>query len=170
MRFSWESMGKSMIGTCADASQRARVRNEVDGWYASVKCGVSAVERVSGPFADVGQARRWVQRAADELRGAQQEGDDRIVYLVITEPGGVDGRDHTAKGGEIVFATFDKGQAMSRKDGWTRVESRVIDVVEARKQLLRKLSALDRLLLAAVPESSSAPAGIGRDLLEGNRG
>lgn len=76
MRFSWESTGKSgqgavaWCGTCADESQRARLKGKGDGWYAEVKCGVSGASRLSGPFAAVAQAKRWAQRAADELRAA----------------------------------------------------------------------------------------------------
>jgi len=175
MRFSWENLGKYWVGTCADASQRARVRSEPDGWYGSVKCGVSAAERTSGPFAAVEQAKRWAQRAADELRAVgdgpgslryadiygaavavteEQKSEDRIVYLVVTEPGGVDGRDASASGG-VIFATFDKGEATSivGRDSRNRLETKVVDIVEARTKLLRKLSPLDRLLLATAPSA-----------------
>ena len=36
---------------------------------------------------------------------------DKILYTVVTEPGGVDGMDHTDRGGIIVLATFDSNQA-----------------------------------------------------------
>jgi len=155
MRFSWENLGKYWVGTCADASQRARVRSEPDGWYGSVKCGVSAAERTSGPFAAVEQAKRWAQRAADELRAVEQKSEDRIVYLVVTEPGGEDGRDPSAKGGDVLLATFDKAQAVTKigRDSRYRLETKVVDIVEARTKLLRKLSPLDRLLLATAPSA-----------------
>lgn len=177
MRFTWKSMGvlgNAYDGTCTDQSQAARVVKRVDGWHVNVRCGITQSSRESGPFQDVEQAKRWAQRAADDLRAhdghVSDDKDDKIVYLVVTQPGGIDGRDHTAKGGDVALATFDKAEALAKigNGSWYRLETKVVDVVAARREVLNRLSPLDRLLLKT-PEALGS-LGIGRDLFEGNRG
>jgi len=74
------------------------------------------------------------------------ENNDRIVYTVVVNSGGVDGRDHTAKGGPK-FASFDKQEAASHVTPWDRLESAVIDVKAETEKALAKLTPLERLLL-----------------------
>lgn len=73
---------------------------------------------------------------------------DRIVYLVVTQPGGVDGRDHSDKGGHIMHATFDSREAgQLTRQGHDTVKKEVVNTVQARRVALAKLSPLDKLIL-----------------------
>ena len=73
---------------------------------------------------------------------------DRIVYCVVTKPGGVDGMDRQDKGGIVKFASYVKSDAEKKVDGWSFLEARVIDPVQVAKEALAKLNALERLCLA----------------------
>lgn len=77
---------------------------------------------------------------------------DRIVYMVISNGGGIDGRDHTDKGGKVMLATFDKADAegyILNKNSWYRVESIVVDMEKAKREALKKLTKLDKLILGS---------------------
>lgn len=74
---------------------------------------------------------------------------DLIVYQVITKPGGVDGLDHTDKGGTVVNASFDKA-AMTEKYGRDcryRIEPTVIDLGQTKEAALAKLTRIEKLAL-----------------------
>jgi hypothetical protein len=73
---------------------------------------------------------------------------DKIIYLLVSTGGGVDGRDHTDKGGRILAATYDKA-GFDKHPGrpWARIESRVVDMELARRYALAKLTPLDKLVL-----------------------
>lgn len=77
---------------------------------------------------------------------------DRIVYTVVTAPGGEDGRDHNDKGGTIVFATFDKEEAQKRAGNDSRLllSPQVIDVSQLRKAILARLDPIERLVMDKV--------------------
>lgn len=174
MRFTWKESdaGLRVQGTCADASQRVRLTYGVDNqWRGVLDCGVTQSSHDLLPCRDLAQAKRQAQHVADMQRGVGLPSTDRIVYLVVTEPGGEDGRDVSAKGGEVVLATFDKAEAVTKigRDSRYRLETKVVDVADARTKLLRKLSALDRLVLATAP-SAVRQSDFGNDLSEGNRG
>ena len=74
---------------------------------------------------------------------------DRIVYEVVTTGGGVDGMDHNDKGGTVVAAYYDKAAATDYvgKDGRYRINPTVVDVSEVRKQILARLTPVERLIL-----------------------
>lgn len=74
---------------------------------------------------------------------------DRIIYLVKTEPGGCDGMDHTDKGGQLMLATFDRAEAEKfiGKDSRYRLEPTVVDVDKAHRTAIAKLDKLDCLIL-----------------------
>lgn len=74
---------------------------------------------------------------------------DRIVYQVISEPGGVDGMDHNDKGGTVLLVTFQKPAALSCKgqDSRKRIEPTVINVEEVREEVMRKLTPIERLVM-----------------------
>ncbi len=73
---------------------------------------------------------------------------DKIVYVLITQPGGVDGRDHTDNGGTMMMASYDKSQLEKSKAlPWCKIESMVVDVERAKKKALFKLNPIDRLML-----------------------
>jgi hypothetical protein len=74
---------------------------------------------------------------------------DRIVYLVLSAGGGVDGMDNTDKGGTLVSASFDKAATQGKYgiDCRYKIEPQVVDVEVARNEALAKLSQLDRLVL-----------------------
>jgi hypothetical protein len=72
---------------------------------------------------------------------------DKILYTLVTNSGGVDGRDHMDKGGVIVLATFNEHEAREKLNGWCRIEKTVIDVGEQRAAAMAKLSKIDQLVL-----------------------
>jgi len=74
--------------------------------------------------------------------------EDRIVYTVRTAPGGVDGRDHTDKGGTLVAASYYKSDvAKYENDTRYRVKPIVLNLANARAKALAKLDPIDRLVL-----------------------
>ncbi|QBJ04462.1 hypothetical protein HOV23_gp111 [Pseudomonas phage Lana] len=74
---------------------------------------------------------------------------DRIVYQLITEPGGEDGRDHNDKGGTATYATFEKDAAIRKKgnDSRLRIEPGVVDTDQVMKEAMAKLTLVERLVL-----------------------
>ena len=75
---------------------------------------------------------------------------DKIVYIVTTKPGGIDGRDHTDKGGTIMWASFDKAEMeakITNLGGWYTLTPTVIDVKAAITAVYAKLDPLEKLLL-----------------------
>ena len=72
---------------------------------------------------------------------------DVILYVVVTQPGGVDGRDHTAKGGTVKFASPSKAEAEKHKDNWSTVETRVINFKNAVNHARQKLDPIDLIVL-----------------------
>lgn len=72
---------------------------------------------------------------------------DKIVYLVVTEPGGVDGRDPSAKGG-VKYASFEKADAEKHLDAWSKLKVDVIEDVEDKTaKLIKEFTPVARLLL-----------------------
>ncbi len=69
--------------------------------------------------------------------------EDCIVYVKKTKAGGVDGKDHTDKGGLIVKASYKPLPS----DHYYTLEKRVIEVNKAKKEALAKLNPIDRLVL-----------------------
>lgn len=87
---------------------------------------------------------------------------DMIVYTVVTEPGGVDGKDPTDKGGVMVRATFDKEQAQQHvgNDSRMKVMPIVIDTEVVLTDMLSKLNMVERLFFkfeAQLPPVKRAP-------------
>ncbi len=73
---------------------------------------------------------------------------DKILYKVISEPGGVDGMAHKDKGGKLVMATFKKELVIKKCiDTRYRWESSVIDTDKAIRAALWKLDEVDKLVL-----------------------
>jgi hypothetical protein len=74
---------------------------------------------------------------------------DVIIYRVVTQPGGEDGRDFNDKGGTVVNASFEK-QAMTLKyghDSRYRIEPIVLDLDAAKREAMAKLTKVDQLVL-----------------------
>lgn len=73
---------------------------------------------------------------------------DKIIYLLISKGGGVDGMDFTDKGGQMRAAAFDR-ETLEKHPGkpWADIEARVVDVEKTRKAALAKLNPLDKLVL-----------------------
>jgi len=93
--------------------------------------------------------------------GARDDRGDRIAYCLVTTGGGVDGRDHTDKGGHVRFATFEKGEAARKRDGWVRVEARVVVPAAVAAAAKGKLDPVEHLCLlgaADAPEPPAAPS------------
>lgn len=71
---------------------------------------------------------------------------DTIVYTTVSNGGGVDGRDHTDKGGNVTGAYLDKQQAIKNPNSpWNTVVPIVVDLQETAKKVLERLSPVDRL-------------------------
>lgn len=69
--------------------------------------------------------------------------EDTIVYCAVREPGGIDGMDHTDKGGNVVDAAY--AQKDLKIDGWSRLEKRVVVPSEIAKAAIAKLKPTQRL-------------------------
>ena len=74
---------------------------------------------------------------------------DRIVYTVVSAPGGCDGMDHKARGGKVLLATYNREEALKKigRDSRYILEKQVVDIKEAKKEALAKLTKLDTLVL-----------------------
>jgi hypothetical protein len=70
---------------------------------------------------------------------------DVIVYTTVSIGGGVDGMDHTDKGGVVNGAFLDKKKAQEYGTGYNNVVPIVVDLEENAKGVLRGLSPVDRL-------------------------
>jgi hypothetical protein len=83
------------------------------------------------------------------------------MYLVVTNSGGVDGRDSSDMGGKVMWAGWDRAR-MPRQyakdieghagEGWYRLEMRIVDAPTARAAALQRLTHEDRLLLGLTRE------------------
>lgn len=72
---------------------------------------------------------------------------DTIVYTTVSNGGGVDGMDHTDKGGNITNAFLDKNKAQEYNKGYNKVVPIVVDLHETAKKVLSSLSPVDRLAI-----------------------
>lgn len=72
---------------------------------------------------------------------------DQVVYVVISNPGGVDGKDHTDKGGKVTYASFYKSDADGKANAYGTVKARAVNMESARAKALAKLNPIDRLAL-----------------------
>jgi hypothetical protein len=70
---------------------------------------------------------------------------DVIVYTTISNGGGVDGYDHTDKGGNVTGAFLDKKEAQKCNPGYNTVKPIVVDLEELAKEVLKKMDPVDRL-------------------------
>jgi hypothetical protein len=71
---------------------------------------------------------------------------DTIVYTLVSKGGGIDGRDHTDKGGDVTKAYLTRQEA--EKDPnlpWNTIKPEVVDLDELGKTTLRKLGPVERL-------------------------
>lgn len=75
---------------------------------------------------------------------------DKIIYLVVSEPGGIDGRDFTDKGGRIKFASFDRSSAEAKLDAWHKLKLKAVSEEELDKiknLAFEKLDKVEQLVL-----------------------
>jgi hypothetical protein len=71
---------------------------------------------------------------------------DTIVYTTVSNGGGIDGMDHTDKGGNVTGAYLDKLKATKNPNApWNTVVPIVVDLEELAKATLRKLDPVARL-------------------------
>jgi hypothetical protein len=80
----------------------------------------------------------------------------RLVYLVRTVGGGVDGRDPSDKPC-VTFASFDPDVAEGRCNAWSKTHVESLDIIETRKRAMDKLSPVERLVLGLTGESLPEP-------------
>ena len=77
---------------------------------------------------------------------------EKIVYQLIAKGGGVDGRDHTDKGGKVVACFLTRVEAETAKQAqWCDVVPVVIDMDQAMLEAQAKLNPLDLLALGLGP-------------------
>lgn len=75
---------------------------------------------------------------------------DCIVYQLITNPGGVDGLDHTVKGGKVIRAHFSRASAEDDPSApWCKVEPVMIDPCKVLKTATEKLTPIELLVIKA---------------------
>jgi hypothetical protein len=73
---------------------------------------------------------------------------DTIVYTTVSNGGGVDGMDHTDKGGRVMGAYLDKKKAINNPNApWNTVVPIVVDIEELAKTSLAKLDPVVRLAI-----------------------
>ena len=71
---------------------------------------------------------------------------DTIVYTTVSKGGGIDGMDHTDKGGNVTGAYLDKQKATKNPNApWNTVVPIVVDLEELAKKTLAKLDPVARL-------------------------
>lgn len=74
--------------------------------------------------------------------------EEKIVYKLISKGGGVDGRDHTDKGGRLVRAFLSRHEAETCSLApWCEIVPEIVNLSAARAAALSKLNAIDRLVL-----------------------
>jgi hypothetical protein len=74
---------------------------------------------------------------------------DTIVYTVVSKGGGIDGLDHTDKGGKVMGAYLQRTDIPKkyRVEGWYEVKPEVIDLAAIAKRTVSKLDPVERLAL-----------------------
>jgi len=77
----------------------------------------------------------------------QKYRDERIVYCVVSLPGGIDGRDASDKGGIVIDAFLERAMAEKKVDAWSKVEPRVVDFAAESRKIMQGLSPLQKLVL-----------------------
>jgi hypothetical protein len=86
-----------------------------------------------------------IQRLCLEHR---QDGEDRIVYPVIANGGGIDGRDPSDKGGKVTKAYFHKGETEKNADGWSHIGKPIVVVPsEVAQRVIDDLNPVELLCL-----------------------
>lgn len=75
---------------------------------------------------------------------------DTIVYTTISKGGGIDGMDHTDKGGRVTGAYLDKGKATKNPNApWNNVVAVVVDLEEVAKDAIKAMDPVTRLAIEA---------------------
>ena len=69
---------------------------------------------------------------------------DQIVYTLVSNGGGVDGKDHTDKGGKIIAASLCKNVDEKRL-AYNTLQKLVVNLDEVRAKALEKLDPIERL-------------------------
>ena len=71
-----------------------------------------------------------------------------IVYTLVGNGGGIDGMDHTNKGGEIRAAYLTRDEAENDKRApWCKINPIVLDLDKAKSHAKAKLDPIDKLAL-----------------------
>lgn len=81
--------------------------------------------------------------------------EDRIVYTLVSKGGGVDGKDHTDKGGQITAASFER-KALENHEGsiYSTIVPMVVNTKDRLDSVLKKLDPIDLLILSLVLTNS----------------
>ncbi len=82
------------------------------------------------------------------MKTTTSEDGDRIVYVLISNGGGVDGMDRSDKGGAIMDASFNEEEVKKNPNlPWGTIKKRVYNMKEAKTKAMRKLNKVDKLVL-----------------------
>lgn len=73
---------------------------------------------------------------------------DTIVYKLVSVGGGIDGRDHTDTGGEVVaaFLTRDEAERAPCRP-WAKVVPEVVDLAAVRVAAMARLTPIEKIAL-----------------------
>lgn len=74
---------------------------------------------------------------------------DTIIYTLVSKGGGIDGRDHTDKGGNVtrVYATREQAEKGDNLP-WNNIVPIVVDLDKVAKEALASLTPVQRFALA----------------------
>lgn len=78
---------------------------------------------------------------------------DTIVYTLVSKGGGIDGLDHTDKGGNVIGAHLSREQALAASNApWADVKPEVIDLYEVARNVVTSMDPVSSLALSRHPE------------------
>lgn len=74
---------------------------------------------------------------------------DTIIYTLVSKGGGIDGRDHTDKGGNVTHAFFTREDAEKCPNKpWNDIKPVVVDLKEMAEKVIAGIGPIERLALA----------------------
>lgn len=75
------------------------------------------------------------------------ETDEKIVYKIVSLPGGVDGLDSSDKGGAVTAVYLTRQEAEEKCDAWSAIRPEIVDFKKVYRQVMNNLSKTEELVL-----------------------